>query len=109
MSEVRRGCQKGHFLLIRWGIEQGDTFELGIEGEHEYRGTSYDKLPKMPAKLAIWAAYMSSRVMPKQTIAGLDTFTSGNKTPMQLSMTTSIYPIAEQWASDYAAHGQEVA
>ena len=50
------------------------------------------KLLKKPVKLEIWAAYISSRVKPKQTTAGLDTFTSGNKTPMKSSMTTVSAP-----------------
>ena len=100
--------QKGHLHLIRWGIEKGYTIEVDIEGEHEYRGTSY-KAAKEASEAGDMGCIYLITGEAETDYCWFGYVHEWKQNPDEIIYDYGINPIAEQWASDYAAHGQEVA
>jgi len=93
--------QKAHLHLIQWGLNRDYTWEVDIEGEHEYTGTSF-KL----AKEASEAGDVGDICFLKdgKRVACFSYVHEYQQEPEEVIYDYGINAISEEWSTDYDKH-----
>lgn len=95
--------QQAHLHLIKWGLDKGYTIEVDIEGEPEYRGTSFAKAKEASEAGEVGCIYLITGKSDGE-YAWFAYIHDYNQQPDEKIYDYGICPISEQWQKDYDAH-----
>lgn len=99
--------EKAHLHLIKWGLAKGYTIEVDIEGEHEYRGTSYKEAKEASEAGDMGCIYLITGE-GEADYSYFGYMHEWNQSPNEIIYDYGLDAVSEAWAADYEAHRREV-
>ena len=99
--------KKAHLHLIKWGLAQGYKIEVDIEGEHEYRGTSYKDAKDASEAGDMGCIYLITGEA-ETDYAWFGYVHEWKQNPDEIIYDYGINEVSKAWAADYDQHCSEV-
>jgi len=98
--------KSAHLHLIKWGLEQGYEIEVDIEGEHEYRGTSYKDAKDASEAGDMGCIYL---ITGETDYSWFGYKHEWKQNPDEIIYDYGIDEVSKAWRADYDQHCSEVA
>ena len=100
--------EQAHLHLIKWGLSKGYIIEVDIEGEFEYRGTSFKEAKEASEAGDMGCIYLITGT-GETDYAWFGYVHDHNQKPDEKIYDYGINDVSEAWDRDYSKHCDTVA